>query len=188
MKLSNRAMFKNLQKHWDFRKCAGLRRVVSLSSMRARAWKTTKVPCATRRTRCNRGLSATHCSSPARSPNETLRTALCSPAIDPDLRVETSQLQHAFECRTTLRTDARSLASRPARRLSHSSRQWANSGPHNASATMALASPKRWVLPQKPPRSWVAGTAARLVTVCLFCPTPSSLAKGLHYDHHSIAD
>ncbi len=51
---------------------------------------------------------------------------------------------------------------------------------------MALASPKRWVLPQKPPRSWAAGTAARLDTVCLFCPTPSSLAKGLHYDHHSL--
>ncbi len=40
--------------------------------------------------------------------------------------------------RTTLRTDARSFASCPTRRLSHSSRQWANSGPHNASATMAL--------------------------------------------------
>ena len=129
MKLSNRAMFKNLQKHWDFRKCAGLRRVVSLSSMRARAWKTTKVPSATRRTRCNRGLLVTQCSSPVRSPNETLRTALCSPAIDPGLRVETSQLQHAFESRTTLRTDARSLASCPTRRPSHSSRQWANSGP-----------------------------------------------------------
>jgi hypothetical protein len=188
MKLSNRAMSKNLQKHWGFRKCAGLRRVVSLSSMRARAWKTTKVPSATRRTRCNRGLSATQCSSPVRSPNETLRTALCSPAIDPDLRVETSQLQHAFECRTTLRTDARSMPTRPMHRPIHSSRQWANSGPHNASATMALASPKRWVLPQKPPRSWAAGTAARLVTVCLFCPTPNSLAKGLHYDHPSIAD
>jgi hypothetical protein len=90
--------------------------------------------------------------------------------------------------RTALRTDARSLANRPTLRLSHSSRQWANSGPHNASATMALTSPKRWVLPQKPPRSWAAGTAARLDTVCLFCPTPSSLAKGLHYDHHCFAD
>jgi hypothetical protein len=60
--------------------------------------------------------------------------------------------------------------------------------PHNASATMALASPKRWVLPQKPPRSWVAGTAARLGTVCLFCPTPSPLSKRLHYDHHFPAD
>ena len=188
MKLSNRAMIKNLQKHWDFRKCAGLRRVVSLSSMRARAWKTTKVPSATRRTRCNRSLLVTKCSSPVRSPNETLRTAGCSPSIDAGLRFRTSRLQHAFESRTTLRTDARSVASRPTRRLSRSSRQWANSGPHNASATMALASTKRWVLPQKPPRSWAAGTAARLVTVCLFCPTPSSLAKGLHYDHHSIAD
>lgn len=122
-------MSKNLQKHWDFRKCAGLRRVVSLSSMRARAWKTTKVPSATRRTRCNRSLLVTKCSSPVRSPNETLRTALCSPAIDPGLRVETSQLQHAFESRTTLRTDARSLASCPSRRISHSSRQWANGGP-----------------------------------------------------------
>ncbi len=121
-------MFKNLQKHWDFRKCAGLRRVVSLSSMRARAWKTTKVPSATRRTRCNRSLLVTKCSSPVRSPNETLRTALCSPAIDPGLRVEISQLQHAFECRTTLRTDARSVASRPSHRPSHSSQQWANGG------------------------------------------------------------
>ncbi len=49
-------------------------------------------------------------------------------------------------------------------------RQWANSGPHNASATMALASPKRWVLPQKPTRSWAAGTAALLDTVCFFSP------------------
>ena len=181
-------MLKNPQKHWDFAKCAGLRMVISLSAMRARAWKTTKVPSATRRTRCNRGFLVTQCSSPVRSPNETLRTALCSPDIAPGLRVETSQLQHAFECRTTLRTDARSVASRPTRRLSPSSRQWANSGPTTRSATMARASPKRWVLPQKPPRSWAAGTAARLVTVCLFCPTPSSLAKGLHYDHHSIAD
>ena len=31
--------------------------------------------------------------------------------------------------RTTLRTDARSVASRPTRRLLHPSRQWANSGP-----------------------------------------------------------
>jgi hypothetical protein len=188
MKLSNRAMFKNLQKHWDFRKCAGLRRVVSLSSMRARAWKTTKVPSATRRTRCNRSLLVTKCSSPVRSPNETLRTALCSPAIDPGLRVEISQLQHAFECRTTLRTDARSLASCPLRRLSRSSRQWANGGPTTRLPLWHSHASKRWVLPQKPPRSWAAGTAARLVTVCLFCPTLSSLAKGLHYDHHSIAD
>jgi hypothetical protein len=97
--------------------------------MRARAWKTTKVPSATRRTRCNRSLLVTQCSSPVRSPNETLRTALCSPAIDPGLRFETSQLQHAFECRTTFRNDARSLESRPSHRPSHSSRQWANGGP-----------------------------------------------------------
>jgi hypothetical protein len=56
------------------------------------------------------------------------------------------------------------------RRPSHSSRQWANSGPHNASATMALTSPKRWVLPQKPPRSWAAGKAASIGTVCFACP------------------
>jgi hypothetical protein len=112
----------------------------------------------------------TKCSSPVRSPNETHRTTGCSPAIDPDLRVETSQLQHAFECRTTLRTDARSVASRPTRRLSHSSRQWANSGPHNASATMALASPKRWVLPRNLAQHWAAGTAALLDTVCFFSP------------------
>ena len=42
--------------------------------------------------------------------------------------------------------------------------------------------------PQKTPRSWAVGTAARLDTVCLFCPTPSSLAKGLNYDHHCPAD
>ena len=181
-------MSKNLQKHWDFAKCAGLRMVVSLSSMRARARESTKIPSATLRTRCNRGLSATQCSSPVWSPNETHRTAGCSPSIDAGLRFRTSRFQPAIESRTTLRTDARSLQTRPMRRPSHSSRQWANSGPHNASATMALASPKRWVLPQKPPRSWAAGTAARLDTVCLFCPTPSSLAKGLHYDHHCFAD
>jgi hypothetical protein len=94
----------------------------------------------------------------------------------------------ASDHRTTLHHVARSLTSRPARRLSHSSRQCPNGGPHNASATMALISPKRWVLPQKTPRSWAAGTAARLDTVCFFCPTPSSIAKGLHYDHHFTAD
>ena len=78
----------------------------------------------------------------------------------------------AFDCKPSQRDDA------------SVGQQW----PHNASATMALASPKRWVLPQKPTRSWAAGTAARLDTVCLFCPTPSSLAKGLHYDHHCPAD
>ncbi len=36
---------------------------------------------------------------------------------------------HACGRRTTLRTDASSLRSRPLRRPSHSSRQWANSGP-----------------------------------------------------------
>ena len=37
---------------------------------------------------------------------------------------------HACGRRTTLRTDASSLRSRPQRRPSHSSRQWASSGPH----------------------------------------------------------
>ena len=68
-------------------------------------------------------------SSAVRCPIETLQTHGCSSSIDAGLRFRTSRLQHAFECRTTLRTDARSLASRPTRRLAHSSRQWANSGP-----------------------------------------------------------
>ncbi len=42
--------------------------------------------------------------------------------------------------------------------------------------------------PDPVPQHRAVGTAARLVTVCLFCPTPSSLAKGLHYDHHFPAD
>ncbi len=46
---------------------------------------------------------------------------------------------HPHNRRTTLRTDASSLRSRPQRRPSHSSRQWANSGRHSVSATMALA-------------------------------------------------
>lgn len=149
-------MSKNPQKHWDFAKCAGLRMVVSLSSMRARAWESTKIPSATLRTRCNRGLSATQNSSPVRSPNATLRTAGCSPSIDAGLRFRTLRLQPAFESRTTLRTDARSLPTRTTRRPSHSSRQWANSGPtarlpewHSVASCDEIASPQRMGPPQK---------------------------------------
>ena len=149
-------MSKNPQKHWDFAMCAGLRMVVSLSSMRARARESTKIPSATLRTRCNRGLSATQCSSPVWSPNETLRTAGCCPSIDAELRIGTSRLQPAFESRTTLRTHARSLPTRPTLRPSHSSRQWANSGPtarlpewHSVASCDEIASPQRMGPPQK---------------------------------------
>ena len=122
-------MSKNLQKHWGFRKCAGLRRVVSLSSMRARAWKTTKVPSATRRTRLILDQTVAYVSSPVRCPSETLQTHGGSTSIDDGRRFGTSRLQPAFESRTTLRTDATSLLIRPMSRPSRSTRQWANSGP-----------------------------------------------------------
>jgi len=188
MKLRNSTIQKNPQKHWDFANCARLRWVISLSSICVRAWELTKVTGAIWRTGLNSDSSAAQIPRPGRTTNESSRAASCYRATDAGSRFGTSRHQPAFESRNTLRTDARSVASRPTRRLSHSSRQWANGGPHDASTTMARASPKRWVLPQKPPRSWAAGTAARLDTVCLFCPTPSSLAKGLHYDHHCPAD
>lgn len=50
-----------------------------------------------------------------------------------------TQISVASIHRTTLRTDARFLPSRPRRRPSHSSRQWAGSGPTIASASMAMA-------------------------------------------------
>ena len=68
MKWSNLNMLKNPQKHWDFAKCAGLRMVISLSAMRARAWKTTKIPSATLRTRLVHKQSDVHGSSPVRCP------------------------------------------------------------------------------------------------------------------------
>ncbi len=50
MERSKHAMFKNPQKHWLFARCAGLRGVISLSSMRVRVWELTKIPPATLRT------------------------------------------------------------------------------------------------------------------------------------------
>lgn len=67
-------MLKTPEKHWDFAKCAGLRMVISLSSMRARAWETTKIPPATLRTRLILQSSATKISSPVRSQNLSFRT------------------------------------------------------------------------------------------------------------------
>gem|GEM_PF-2784220 len=143
-------MSENLQKHWDFRKCAGLRRVVSLSSMRVRAWKTTKVPSATRRTRCNRCLLATQCSSPVRSPNETLRTVGCSHVIDLSFGMDALRLSITFHPCTTLPHVARSLPSRPTHRPPHSMRQWANGGPtsrlpewYSVASCDEIASPQR---------------------------------------------
>ncbi len=122
-------MSKNLQKHWDFRKCAGLRRVVSLSSMRARAWKTTKVPSATRRTRriCDSVLGTS--SRPVRTHNDASRTGVGSQAIDVDGRLGVQSQQPASDSRTTLRTDERSLPSRPLRRTSNTTRHVPTSGP-----------------------------------------------------------
>ncbi len=98
----NWTMSKNPQKHWDLSKCAGLRRVVSLSAMRARAWKTTKVPSATRRTRRIFLSSSTRSSSPLSAPNESLPTEV---------------RDAAFTSRTTLRHVARALSSCPPSRL-----------------------------------------------------------------------
>ena len=63
-------MSENLQKHWDFAKCAGLRMVISLSSMRVRAWKITKIPSATLRTRLFHQHFAAHGSSLVRCPEQ----------------------------------------------------------------------------------------------------------------------
>ncbi len=116
----------------------------------------TKIPSATLRTRSIRGLSATQCSSPVRSPNKTLRAAGCSSSIDAGFRFRTSRLQPTIESRTTLRTDARSLSTRPMSRPSHSSRQWANSSPtvrlpewHSVASCDEIASPQRMGPPQK---------------------------------------
>jgi hypothetical protein len=54
-----------------------------------------------------------------------------------------TKISLASKHRTTLRTDARSLASRPTRRPSHSWRQWANSGPVRVTATVALTLSRR---------------------------------------------
>jgi hypothetical protein len=62
MKKSKNVMFKNTQKHCVFVDCAGLRGVVSLSSMRVRAWELTKIPPATLRTWLNDGPIASHVS------------------------------------------------------------------------------------------------------------------------------
>ena len=74
-------MLKNPQKHWDFAKCAGLRMVISLSAMRARAWKTTKIPSATLRTRLILEQSDVHCSSPVRCPDQVANYRVLSDAL-----------------------------------------------------------------------------------------------------------
>jgi len=84
-----------------------------------------------------------------RSPIESLRTRGCSPSIDAGLRFRTSRLQPAFESRTTLRTDARSLPSRPTSRPSRPSRQWANCGPTVRLPVWHPRSPQRMGPPPK---------------------------------------
>lgn len=74
-------MSKNPQKHWDFAKCAGLRMVVSLSSMRARAWESTKIPSATLRTRLFHEQSAAHVSSLVRCPEQVANYQVLSDAL-----------------------------------------------------------------------------------------------------------
>ena len=108
------------------------------------------------RTELNSDPHAIDVSSPVRPPNQTLRTAEHRSSIDAGLRFRTSRLQPTFESRTTLRTDARSLPTRPTRRPSRSSRQWANSGPtarlpewHSVASCDEIASPQRMGPPQK---------------------------------------
>jgi hypothetical protein len=62
MKKSKNVMFKNTQKHCVFVDCAGLLGVISLSSMRVRAWELTKIPPATLRNWLNDGPIASHVS------------------------------------------------------------------------------------------------------------------------------
>lgn len=74
-------MSKNSKNHWDFAKCAGLRMVISLSAMRARAWKTTKTPSATLRTRLIRHSSAANGSRPVRCPDQVANYRVLSDAL-----------------------------------------------------------------------------------------------------------
>ena len=108
------------------------------------------------RTGLNSDPQSVDVSSAVRCPIETLRTVGCSPSIDAGLRFRASRLQPAFESRTTLRTDSRSLPTRPTRRPSHSSRQWAISGPtarlpewHSVASCDEIASPQRMGPPRK---------------------------------------
>ena len=74
-------MLKNPQKYRDFAKCAGLRMVISLSAMRARAWKTTKIPPATLRTRLIHEQSDVHGSSPVRCPDQVANYRILTDAL-----------------------------------------------------------------------------------------------------------
>lgn len=60
MKRSKKVMLKNTQKHCVFVDCAGLLGVISLSSMRVRAWELTKIPPTTLRTWLIDGPISTH--------------------------------------------------------------------------------------------------------------------------------
>ncbi len=75
--------------------------------------------------------------------------------------------------RTTLRTDASSLRSRPLRRPSHSSRQWANSGPtcvcHYGTRSQRPA-PADGSSPKNHRALWGVGTATNQYRVCFVCP------------------
>ena len=106
-------------------------------------------------------------SSAVRSPIESLRTRGCSPSIDAGLRFRTSRLQPAFESRTTLRTDARSLPSRPTEPpiapIASVGQLW----PHGASASMAPASPQRMGPPPKTNASLGCGKS-RVINLSLF--------------------
>ncbi len=172
----NWTMSKNPQKHWDLSKCAGLRRVVSLSAMRARAWKTTKVPSATRRTRRVFLSSSTRSSSPLSAPNESLPTEV---------------RDAAFTSRTTLRHVARALSSCPPSRLPDRGVSGATVARqprlplwHSLAITRDVA----WVLPQKTSLLRGVGTATNQHRVCFVCPKFSPTIKGLNYDHDCFAD
>lgn len=92
-------MSKNPQKHWDFAKCAGLRMVISLSSMRVRAQKITKIPSATLRTRLIQEQSATNGSSPVRCPNRsrTIDFSLLPSGMHPSLVADLRRSRSAIE-------------------------------------------------------------------------------------------
>ena len=158
MKWSNLNMLKNPQKHWDFAKCAGLRMVISLSAMRARAWKTTKIPSATLRTRPFHQPSAAHGSSLVRWPEQVANFQVLSDALRRASVSWCSPISKLLTLygRQRLRVSQPSHRARMQRPADRRSRQWSNGGPtvrlpkwHSVASCDEIASPQRMGPPQK---------------------------------------
>jgi hypothetical protein len=168
---------KNLQKYWDFRNCARLRWVISLSSICARAWKLTKVPGATRRTRCSTTPKVRDLTGTRMSHFDRLDLAHLS-MLDVASRLHDATLVRvshdvASHCEISTKSPNASTIALDA--------SVGQQRPHNASATMARAHhakpPTEMGPPPKTTRSWPVGTVAIDHKVCLFCPPPVSISQ-----------